>query len=463
LASDGTLYVGRDVSGTGGVVAINGSGGIIANKALNGTAVFTSPAIGADGTIYVGDEGGKIYALEGNGSKLASSFWPKFRRNMENRGNGSVLRYSITELGTLAGEEANGMALNNLSQVVGQSLIYRTVGNGGWSFQNFGWENGQIFDNGSALTLVNYSSGFPYRINNFSTGVNGDGQVSGYVTFGSSGKRAFRQRAGVPAALFQNLGSYQLWTEPDYEILGVLNSGAPASEAHAIDAQGNVVGFSYNTALSPRATLWVAGQTTPHDLDSLTGSSASGSSYAYGISLEKFGFWRMIAGKSLNGNGVWRGFVTSPNANIDPLFDDIGAFGTLSSNTSEARDVNRLGYSVGTAQLDNGWSHAFIKQPGTGLGLGFTDLAGPSVTGDSVAVALNSYQQVVGGAGGSAFVHLAGWPQWQNLNNLIPPGTGWWQLSSANDINDRGEITGWGWHQSPQGGVVRAFLLTPIP
>ena len=345
------------------------------------------------------------------------------------------------------------MALNNYTEVVGQSLIYRTSGNGGWNLQNFSWENGQISDSGSALTVVNYSYGFPYRIHNYSTGVNGMGEVSGFVTYGSYGRRAFRRKDGIPAALFQS-GSIELWTEPDFEILGTLYAGG---EAHDIDEQGNIVGFSYNAALSPRATLWLAGETTAVDQLSLTGADPSGSSYAYGISLERFGIFRMLAGKSLNVAGVWRGFVTEPGFEIQAS-DDIGAFGASSSNSSEARDVNRLGYAVGTAQLDNGWTHAFLKQPDTGASAGFIDLAGSAVTADSTALAVNSYQQVVGSFG-YAFVHLSGWTQFKSLASLIPPGSNWSVLITANDINDRGEITGWGYHN----GLYRAFLLTPIP
>lgn len=46
----------------------------------------------------------------------------------------------------------------------------------------------------------------------------------------------------------------------------------------------------------------------------------------------------------------------------------------------------------------------------------------------------------------------------RDLISLIPPHSGW-MLESATDINDRGEIRGWGIYH----GEKRAFLLTPVP
>jgi hypothetical protein len=43
-----------------------------------------------------------------------------------------------------------------------------------------------------------------------------------------------------------------------------------------------------------------------------------------------------------------------------------------------------------------------------------------------------------------------------DLNNLIPPGSGW-ELVEATAINDAGQIAGSG----RLGGKMRAFLLTP--
>ncbi|MBV9850199.1 MAG: DUF3466 family protein [Armatimonadetes bacterium] len=84
-----------------------------------------------------------------------------------------------------------------------------------------------------------------------------------------------------------------------------------------------------------------------------------------------------------------------------------------------------------------------------------------------VACAINDHGQVVGSDGWldnefeqspqplSAFI-------WQNgvktnLQDLLPPESGW-ELTSANDINNHGQIIGNGLHN----GQERAFLLTPL-
>lgn len=52
-----------------------------------GGYIGSSPAIGQDGTIYVGSGDGKLYAIEGNSGGLADSPWPKFGKNNRNTGN----------------------------------------------------------------------------------------------------------------------------------------------------------------------------------------------------------------------------------------------------------------------------------------------------------------------------------------------------------------------------------------
>ena len=53
------------------------------------------------------------------------------------------------------------------------------------------------------------------------------------------------------------------------------------------------------------------------------------------------------------------------------------------------------------------------------------------------------------------FVDITG--PMQDLNNLLPPGSGW-VLSDADGINDLGQITGTG----TIGGQTHAFEMTPV-
>src|SRR5262249_9219370 len=71
------------------------------------------------------------------------------------------------------------------------------------------------------------------------------------------------------------------------------------------------------------------------------------------------------------------------------------------------------------------------------------------------AYAINNRRQIVGTGGDHAFLWENG--RMQDLETLIPPGSGW-RLNSANGISDNGLIVGEGFYNSH----VRGFLLTPI-
>jgi len=67
IGSDGTIYFGRYSGGWGDLYALNRDGSL---KWIFETAgdVKTSPAIGSDGTVYFGSEDDNLYALTPNGS-----------------------------------------------------------------------------------------------------------------------------------------------------------------------------------------------------------------------------------------------------------------------------------------------------------------------------------------------------------------------------------------------------------
>ena len=49
--------------------------------------IYSSSAIGSDGTIYVGSVDSYLYAIQGGSEGLADTPWPKFRKNNRNTGN----------------------------------------------------------------------------------------------------------------------------------------------------------------------------------------------------------------------------------------------------------------------------------------------------------------------------------------------------------------------------------------
>jgi hypothetical protein len=82
IGADGTVYVGSDESG---VYALDG------NRARRGFQkprgwFHSSPAVGADGTVYVGSREHKVYAFETSSTGPADSPWPLFGQNAQRTG-----------------------------------------------------------------------------------------------------------------------------------------------------------------------------------------------------------------------------------------------------------------------------------------------------------------------------------------------------------------------------------------
>lgn len=129
----------------------------------------------------------------------------------------------------------------------------------------------------------------------------------------------------------------------------------------------------------------------------------------------------------------------------------------------EARGVNDLRQVCGTLRLgDRMPNRAFVWQAGT-----LTELGNVAGGTGALAHAINNTGVVVGEArrppaGRSrqatacAFVWLEG--GMHDLNDLLDRDAKGWQLLSAADINNRGQIVG----QGRYNGVKRAFIATPV-
>ena len=84
LAADGTAYFGIIGDyGVGLVLAFDANGAPVASANV-GSAISSSPAIGSDGTVYVGSNSG-FFAVKGTVGP-AKSCWPKFRGNAAQNG-----------------------------------------------------------------------------------------------------------------------------------------------------------------------------------------------------------------------------------------------------------------------------------------------------------------------------------------------------------------------------------------
>ena len=102
--------------------------------------------------------------------------------------------------------------------------------------------------------------------------------------------------------------------------------------------------------------------------------------------------------------------------------------------------------------------HPFLYSNGK-----MTDLLTGSITPYGQADAINNNGQIVGWVSNfpsssfNAFIYQNG--KLTDLNTLIDPASGW-HLQEATDINDNGQIVGYG--TDPQ-GATHAFLVSPIP
>jgi probable HAF family extracellular repeat protein len=306
--------------------------------------------------------------------------------------------YTITDLGLLpSSHSAYALSINNKGQVVGYMKLDATY------YRAFMWENGQIRDLGIE--------------NSQAVAINNLGHIIGTGTSGTS----FLWKNGVVTNLSASLGAIITVTD--------------------VNDAGHIAG--YQLVGSPRsfnvAVLVRDGVAT------------------------QLGF-RLALGLNNKGDIVGR----SPSFNDDlgeavlrRLDGTIVPLRSYNTDISTAISINDAGQIVGYSYLPgrdglNSPYHAILWQNGT-----FQDL-GTFGGNKSSAYSINNSGVIVGNAETRtpgqfhAFVHKDG--QMVDLNDRII-NKGNWELREAREINDSGQIVGYGIF----GGADRAFLLTPAP
>src|SRR5579862_6285453 len=311
----------------------------------------------------------------------------------------TAIRYRVIDIGTLPGHhvsQANG--INNAGQIVGVSQT-ETNSEG---FENpkamrqraVLWQNGKLID-------LRTPAGFPYS---YGSSINNKGEILGTFSPDLTGahltiviwKNGKTQRINLPNQKSEGL---TLFNDQD-DIVGNDKPGGELSSPRAfLIHQGKLV------VLSPLRSGDSAGATA--------------------VANAKSGQMPLIIGISGTTPIVWRD--GKPQALPTPLY-------------GQAQAINDAGVIVGECLSSRkGPAHPCFWRNGA-----LHDVAS-TPTENGSAMAVNNHLQIVGFflPAKSTPLRASLWEHGHqiNLNDCIPPGSGW-VLTQASGINDRGEIIG---------------------
>jgi probable HAF family extracellular repeat protein len=313
--------------------------------------------------------------------------------------------YTITDLGVLPGDDSSyGRCINGMGQIAGNSFSS--------SNHAFLWTTQTGMQDLGTLPGFDSSTAFA---------INKNGVVAGY---------SFDSQTQLGHA-FVSIKSRPLID------LGTLPGGS-SSVAFAINSLPNVAGYSDTPDSTSHAVIW-----TPDRKVRDLGVLANGSySYATGMNDQNY----VVGISDALGGQTTYGFLWTPSTGMKRL---PGALLT------EAWAINSSGVIAGDGVRSDFTQDAVLWTPDgkihhLGVLSGFTA---------TFAYAINGSGQVVGELYSTSVIHAMLWTAksgMQDLNNLIPSGSGW-LLTSASGINDAGQITGGG----SVNGQSHAFLLTP--
>lgn len=314
--------------------------------------------------------------------------------------------YTVTNIGTLGGNDSVALSINDLGEVVGYS---KTADGEVHAFRYF---RDAMFD----LSTLGGKESFAYLITN-----------SG-ILLGDSKTREniLRPFMGAPNSSLFNLGD-----DPHQ-----FGSALGANNA------GQVVGFRFvkdeHSQSHKRAYLYTTNRTI--DLGTFGGKQSDA------IAINDAG--EVVGHLYTEYHGGDKRAVLFRSGKVV----EIGTFG---GNNSIGFAINTMGQVVGYAETPGGDQRAFLFARGKLKNLGTL----PGGT-QSFAYGLDDRGRIVGASDAKdsplrAIIYSDG--AMQDLNKLIPADSGW-VLTEARGINESGQIVGYGIVD----GERRAFLLTPV-
>jgi probable HAF family extracellular repeat protein len=229
--------------------------------------------------------------------------------------------------------------------------------------------------------------------------------------------------------------------------------GGNNGQASAINNRGQIAGFAETTTVDPGCppnlirmpVLWENGNAKAKPLPTLAGDTDG---VAFGINDHG-----QAVGDSGNCTGTIIHAVSWENFTASQL-PDYGTGSIAQYVNDQGQIAGLVGSADGTTQYGALWQNRVL----TNLGLLTGDFGG-------LASGINSKGQIVGSNFDSTFSWSHGFI-WQNnvmtdLNTLIPASSNLF-ITMANEINERGQISGMAIVLSgPDAGNIHAFLLTP--
>ncbi|PSB34875.1 HAF repeat-containing PEP-CTERM protein [Chlorogloea sp. CCALA 695] len=329
-------------------------------------------------------------------------------------GLGSIAPVNAASLYAITGLDFLPSDINDSAQVVGQQYL---------------WQNGNV-TNLNTLQGANNSDLFATSINNKGA------IVGGGLTINES-------------TLYQE-------TIPDQAFIsdGLTISGLPRDQICSDFCSPNTaedINDSGTIALNYDSRVGLVQQSDGSTIEAIFTRSLSNIAINNQDQVIGTGIYSGIGIKGTTNNSGENFLIPASTEPEDPL---LYLYGTTAS------DINDSGNIVGSSSnsLSNDVEFATLWEDPTQIGVSLGSLGGNF----SKALGVNNSQQIVGDStlSGESTQHAFLWEDGEilDLNSLVDPSVGW-ELTSALEINNNGDIIGVGLYN----GVQRGFIATAVP